>query len=175
MDTQFAEAGTGLVGVDPWLEPYVGKLAARQQHYRHRLGPIEATGGLLGEISQGHHYFGLNQGEYQGKQGVWYREWAPGALQLRVIGDFNNWNRWADPMVRDGFGVWSLFFPDDKYGQRLVHGSRVKVHVVGEDSSVMDRIPAYIRRVVQDPKTNDYAGVYWNPPQPYSFRNQIPP
>ena len=36
------------------------------------------TGGLLGQISQGHHYFGFNRGELYGKPGVWYREWAPG-------------------------------------------------------------------------------------------------
>jgi 1,4-alpha-glucan branching enzyme len=61
---------------------------------------------------------------------VWYREWAPAALQLRLIGDFNNWDRFANPLVRDQFGVWSLFLPDEKFGEKLVHGSRVKVHVV---------------------------------------------
>jgi len=49
-------------------------------------------------------------------------------------------------MVRDQFGVWSLFLPDDKFGEKFVHGSKLKVHVVTETGS-MDRIPAYIRRV----------------------------
>ncbi len=96
------------------------------------------------------------------------------ALQLRVIGDFNNWDRWGHPMVRDQFGVWSLFLPDDKFGDRLTHGSRVKVHIVGEDSKGTDRIPAYIRRAVQDPITRDWAGVYWNPPEPYAFHHRLP-
>jgi 1,4-alpha-glucan branching enzyme len=174
-DAATMEAGTELVRTDPWLEPYAPKLAERQRRYLHALRPIEATGGLLGQISQGHHYFGFNRGEFHGAKGVWYREWAPAALQLRVIGDFNQWNRWSDPMVRDQFGVWSLFLPDEKYGKTLVHGSRVKVTVVGEDSSSMDRIPAYIRRVIQDPQTNDYAGVYWNPPQAYEFKHPLPP
>jgi 1,4-alpha-glucan branching enzyme len=166
--------GAALVAQDPWLEPYTDKLAARQAHYRNALRQFDATGGLLGQISQGHHYFGLNRGELYGKQGVWYREWAPGALQLRVIGDFNGWDRWSHPMTRDEFGVWSLFFPDDQYGARLVHGSRVKVHVVGEDSTTMDRIPAYIRRAVRDERTGDWAGVYWDPPQPYDFKHGAP-
>ena len=116
------------------------------------------TGGLLGPISQGHHYFGFNRGERDGKPGVWYREWAPGALQLRLIGDFNGWDRCANPMVRDQFGVWSLFLPDDEYADRLMHGSRVKVHVVTDNGGAMDRIPAYIRRVVQEPGHDDFTG-----------------
>ena len=163
-----------LVAQDPWLEPYADKLAARQAHYRNALQQFDATGGLLGQISQGHHYFGFNRGELYGKPGVWYREWAPAALQLRLIGDFNGWDRWSHPMTRDEFGVWSLFFPDDKYGDKLVHGSRVKVHVVGEDSTTMDRIPAYIRRVVQDERTGDWAGEYWDPPEPYEFKHAVP-
>jgi 1,4-alpha-glucan branching enzyme len=166
--------GTGLIGTDSWLGPFAGRLAERQSRYKQALARLAPTGGLLGQISQGHHYFGFNRGEFHGKPGVWYREWAPAALQLRVIGDFNNWDRWSTPMVRDEFGVWGLFFPDDKFATKLVHGSHVKVHVVGEDSRGTDRIPAYIRRVVQDDRTKDWAGVYWNPPEPHVFRNSLP-
>ena len=166
--------GTALIRNDPWLEPYAQRLADRQAHYHAALRRFEATGGLLGDISRGHQYFGLNRGEFHGKGGVWYREWAPAALQLRVIGDFNDWNRWANPMVRDQFGVWGLFLPDDKFAGRLVHGSRVKVHVVGEDGGGTDRIPAYIRRAVQDERTGDWAGIFWDPPQPYAFRHPAP-
>jgi 1,4-alpha-glucan branching enzyme len=169
------ENGTGLLATDPWLGSYAHQLTERHRRYRNALSRFDATGGLLGQISQGHRYFGLNRGEFHGKRGVWYREWAPAALQLRLIGDFNGWDRWANPMVRDEFGVWGLFLPDDRFAERLVHGSRVKVHVVGEDSSAMDRIPAYARRVVQDERSGDWAGVYWEPPQPYAFRNPVPP
>ncbi len=38
----------------------------------------------------------------------------------------------------------------------------------------MDRIPGYIRRVVQDPpETPNFTGVYWNPPE-YRFRHELP-
>jgi 1,4-alpha-glucan branching enzyme len=167
--------GTGLIRQDPWLESYAGQLAERHARYLGALHRLDANGGLLGEISQGHRYFGFNRGSLYGKEGVWYREWAPAALQLRVIGDFNNWDRWGNPMVRDEYGVWSLFFPDEKFGGKLVHNSGVKVHVVGEDSKGTDRIPAYIRRVVQDPRTGDWTGIYWNPPA-YSFHHpEVPP
>jgi len=92
-----------------------------------------------------------------------------------VIGDFNGWDRWGTPMVRDQFGVWGLFFPDDQFADRLVHNSKVKVHVVHEDKKGTDRIPAYIRRVVQDHRNNDWAGIYWNPPTPYRFKQKVKP
>src|SRR5215208_6818910 len=173
-DTQQFPDGAGLVGTDPWLEPYTQKLVARQAYFRAALGRLNDTGGLLGQISQGHHFFGFNRGELYGKPGVWYREWAPGALQLRLIGDFNNWDRFDCPLVRDQYGVWSIFLPDEKYKEKLVHGSRVKVTVVKESSESVDRIPAYIRRAVQEPD-NQFIGQFWEPPTPHEFENARPP
>jgi 1,4-alpha-glucan branching enzyme len=167
--------GTSLIATDPWLESRAEDLRRRHARYRSALARFDPTGGLLGQISRGHHYFGLNRGEFLGKTGVWYREWAPGALQLRIIGDFNGWDRWANPMTREEFGVWSLFLPDDRFADKLVHGSRVKVHVIGEDGGGTDRIPAYIRRAVQDWQNGAWSGVYWNPPHPYRFRHPVPP
>ena len=167
--------GTELIRHDSWLAPYAGRLAERQARFRAALSRFDATGGLLGQISRGHQYFGLHRGELYGKPGVWYREWAPAALQLRVIGDFNSWNSWANPMVRDQFGVWTLFFPDAEFGKRLLHNGKLKVHVVGEDGSEFDRIPAYVRWALQDQQNGDWAGVYWNPPEPYVFKHPAPP
>src|SRR6476619_6355991 len=56
--------GTGIVNHDPWLEPYSERLRERFNHYKNVLHKIEqaSPGGLLGPVSQGHHYFGLNRG-----------------------------------------------------------------------------------------------------------------
>lgn len=35
-----------------------------------------------------------------------YREWAPGAAEAQIIGDFNGWE--GQPMERDDFGTWSI-------------------------------------------------------------------
>ena len=65
-------------------------------------------------------------------------------------------------MQRDENGVWSTFLPDARYGTRLVHGSKVKVHVVS-DAGDMDRIPAYIRRVVQEPGSEQFHRRFLGP------------
>lgn len=165
---------TPLLALDPWLEPHREALLARCQLYEQALQTVQETGGLLGAVSQGHHYFGLNRGEHAGRPGVWYREWAPAAHALSLIGDFNEWDSSANPLQRDSFGVWSTFLPDSEYASRLVHASRVKVHVQS-DAGPLDRIPAYIRRVVQDEQTFAFSGQYWQPEQPYRFRHAAPP
>ena len=169
-----ATDGTQIAQDDPWLKPFAGRLAERHRALQAALGQLDAQGGLMGQISQGHRFFGFNRGEYLGKSGVWYREWAPGALQLRLIGDFNQWNRWDCPLVPDQFGVHALFLPDDKYAHKLSHGSRVKVVVVHHNATQKDRIPAYIRRVTQEPGSNHFSGQYWMPPHPYVWKH-LPP
>src|SRR5271165_875210 len=108
-----------LISLDPWLTPYSGQLQERYDRYRAMKARIDQHGGLLGPVSQGHHYYGLNRGELGGQPGVWYREWAPGARRLALIGDFNGWDRNANPLTRDAFGIWSAFLPDERYAQRL--------------------------------------------------------
>ncbi len=90
-------------------------------------------------------------------------------------GDFNDWNRDANPMSIDDWGIWHLFLPDKDYSDRLTHGSRVKVHVksaLGEH----DRIPTYIKHVVQETET-EFTGQYWSPPtvyQVYQWKHESP-
>jgi 1,4-alpha-glucan branching enzyme len=169
--------GTGLIHLDPWLEPHAQHLRNRHLHYLHFRSILEQHGGPAGEMTAGHKYFGLNRGTNDGKPGVWYREWVPAARSLSLIGDFNGWQRGATAMERDQWGVWSVFMPDEQWSQKLVHESRVKVHVVGADGAGMDRLPAYIRRVVQEapaPGAEDFVGVYWHPTTPFAFRHPVP-
>ncbi|MGC4030806.1 MAG: alpha amylase C-terminal domain-containing protein [Tepidisphaeraceae bacterium] len=166
--------GTGLIDLDPWLEPHAWALRDRFHRYKQMLATFDHGGGLMGQVSQGHHFFGFNRGEHKGKAGVWYREWAPGAIQLRLIGEFNGWDRFANPMARDEYGTWSIFLDDDTYASRLKHGGRIKVHVVLHDSTTMDRIPAYARFVIQEPGTPQFTALYWSPPQPYVWKNTPP-
>ncbi len=164
--------GTALIKKDPLLKPYTEQLRQRFAHYQRLKSEIEASGGLLGEISQGHHYFGFNRGENDGENGVWYREWAPNAQALSLIGDFNGWDRAANPMSIDEWGTWHLFLPDKDYADRLLHGSGIKVHVVSALGG-LDRIPAYIQRVTQEGDA-DFTGQYWAPPDPYQWKYQAP-
>jgi len=43
------------------------------------------------------------------KSGVYFRVWAPEAQAVHVIGDFNNWDNTAAPMIKITVGVWECF------------------------------------------------------------------
>ena len=163
----------GLISLDPWLAPFTDALRRRHAHYERLRAAIDETGGLKGPISRGHEFFGFNRGEQHGQPGVWYREWAPGASQLSLVGDFNGWDKTSHPLTRGEYGIWSAFFPDLEYAKTLTHGSLVKVHVQSADGG-QDRIPAYIRRVVQNPETNDFTAQVWLPPEPFEWRHDAP-
>jgi len=162
-----------LVDNDRYLEPYQDKLEARQNRLKQALDEINQAVGSLDEMSCGYEYFGFNRGEKTGKPGVWYREWAPEAEELRLMGEFNDWNREEEKLSRDEYGVWSIFLGDSKYKKRLTHKSLVKV-VVKAKGETKDRIPAYIKRVEFDEKNRIKGGVYWNP-EPYKWRHSPPP
>jgi len=160
-----------LIARDPYLAPHRSSIENRLAAFQSTVDSYE--GGLLGSISQGHHYFGLNHGSKDGKPGLWYREWAPAAEALSLIGEFNGWDRRANPMTQDQWGVWHLFLPDAEYAGRLKHGSLIKVHVLAANGD-KDRIPAYARRVVQDPETHHFTAQYWNPPTDYAWQHDNP-
>jgi len=158
-----------LVQHDTWLAPFEPVLLARQQRLADRLTDIAASHGSLAKFAQAHDYLGLN---YDGRRrGYWYREWAPTAEALSLIGDFNGWDRQAAPLEKRENGVWERFFPDQEYRDRLTHGSRYKVHVVGANGA-KDRLPAMLRRAVQDEETKDFAAQVWRPEQPFQWTDQ---
>jgi len=106
-----------------------------------------------------------------------YREWAPGARRLSLIGDFNGWNREAHVMQRDEFGTWSIFIPNKPDGScPIAHNTKLKVHVIQSNGQGADKVPAWANRVVQDPwKSILFDAQYWDPPEPYKWRNSRPP
>ncbi len=165
--------GTGLIALDPWLEPYAEALRRRYEQYTRAREQLIARAGSLDAFARGYEYFGLTRGGHDGRPGVWYREWAPAAAALFLTGDFNGWDRNSHPMQRDHQGVWSIFLPDEEYASRLTHGSKLKVNVHSQLGH-MDRIPAWARYVQYEQQTNSFCSLYWNPPEPYRWQHQSP-
>ncbi len=155
-----------LVKNDPWLEPFTEEIAARIQRQEDRKKLIEEKYGSLSAFADGYKFLGLNYDEK--KKGWWYREWAPQAKSLALVGDFNNWDREANSMVKGAEGIWELFLDDATYSDRFVEDSKFKVHVVS-DKPAMDRLPAYVKYVVQDPDTHDFAGCLRAPKKPFKW------
>ncbi len=155
----------GLVLADGWLAPYEREIKGRMRLYDGRVQSLCRRYGSLLECANGFTRMGFNRDPQSGE---WiYREWAPGARALYLIGDFNAWNRESHPMQPTADGVWELRLPADT----LRHGQSVKVHVIGADNVARDRIPAWIRYTRQDSATFDYSGIVWAPEQEYKWKN----
>lgn len=143
-----------LIADDPWLAPYQGDIAQRSSYFAQRLKEIESRFGSLYEFANGHRYFGFN---YDKKEsGWWYREWAPAADGLSLIGEFNEWNAERHPLTQDENGVWGIFIPDES-DFPMTSPSLVKVKVQNGLTD-RDRLPAYIQSAIQHPETYDFSG-----------------
>ena len=155
-----------IVEQDDWLKPVEGAMTERYAHFCRRLSDIERTAGSLVDYANGYLYFGFQYDPV--RRGWWFREWLPGAIDVYLFGDFNGWQRTELPLRRGAGGVWSIFLPDESFAGRLVHGSRVKILVHGRNGW-LERIPAYIRRVVQDEQSKDFSGQLGAPAEPFDW------
>lgn len=73
-------------------------------------------------------------GAHPDRDGVSFAVWAPGATQVQVVGDFNDWGgREAHPMRRCGSGVWQLAVPG------VAPGQRYKLRLLGRDGCWRDK------------------------------------
>jgi len=61
---------------------------------------------------------GAHERTVDGVAGINFAVWAPNALTVSVIGDFNDWNRRATPMQlrHNDLGVWECFVPGVQVG-----------------------------------------------------------
>ncbi|KAJ9295244.1 CAZyme family GH13 [Paecilomyces variotii] len=173
MTTQVPD-GTGVVQLDPWLEPYKEALRTRFSYAQKWIKAIEGSEGGLEKFSKGYEKFGLN---VNANGDITYREWAPNAIQAYLIGDFNNWDRTATPMQKNDFGVWEVTLPAKDGVPAIPHNSKLKISMEIPGGERIDRLPAWIKRVVQDLSVSPvYEAVFWNPPaeERYTFKQQRP-
>jgi 1,4-alpha-glucan branching enzyme len=74
------------LSTDIRLEPFRDPIKRRYNAYQKQLANINQYEGGLAKFSEGYKDFGFI---VDAKNGVKYREWAPGVVAARVIGDFS--------------------------------------------------------------------------------------
>lgn len=152
-----------LIKSDPWLKPYKEAIKGRYQ-YAYETEKKLIGSGTLSDFACGHLYFGLHKTE----DGWCFREWAPNATAIFLIGDFNQWKKRSDyALTKTGNGVWEIKLPEDA----LQHQQLYKMLVEWEGGSG-ERIPAWATRVVQDEQTKIFSAQVWNPQKKYVFKKK---
>jgi len=148
---------------DPWLEPFTAAIEGRHQDAINKEADLTSGSGSLTEFANAHRYFGLHPTE----DGGWvFREWAPNATGITLVGDFSGWKEMAKYRLKaKKGGVWEIKLkPSD-----LKHGQLYKM-IVHWEGGCGERIPAYATRVVQDETTHIFSAQIWEPALPYKWK-----
>ena len=157
----------GLVKNDPWLEPYENAIAGRHDHAAWMINHLTNNGKMtLSDFATGYLYYGL----HRTSNGGWvFREWAPNATEIYLIGDFNNWTptkKYQLKKLANGQD-WEVKLSKTA----LKHGDLFKMFVKW-DGGQGERIPAWIRRVVQDEETKIFSAQVWSPEEEYKWKKK---
>eukprot|EP00033_Pygsuia_biforma_P003508 GCRY01003839.1.p1 GENE.GCRY01003839.1~~GCRY01003839.1.p1 ORF type:complete len:778 (-),score=83.50 GCRY01003839.1:94-2403(-) len=163
------ESPFALVREDSYLKPYESVISSRVKDMREYKKRISSQEGGIEKFSLGYKQFGLIRTD----NSIVYREWAPGAVELFLFGDFNNWNTKSHKCEKDCFGVWTLVLSDvEPSVPAIPHNSKVKSHLLTQNGEWVDRIPAWITYAIREEGESVYEGVFWNPPpeEQYSFK-----
>ena len=142
-----------IVQEDPWLEPYSDIIRKRFEAAEHRLNQITGGTGNLQDFASGFLYYGL----HRVADGWVFREWAPNADSIFLIGDFNNWERQQEyALTKIAGGNWEIHLPSE----RLIHGQKFKLLISWKGGEGY-RIPSYAYRCMQDPGTKGFDAQIW--------------
>lgn len=166
--------GTGVLQLDPWLEPFQDALKRRYAKAQGWIKTIDDNEGGLEKFSRGAEKFGLNVDK---DNNIVYREWAPNAVEAWLFGDFNDWQRGPHTMTKDSFGVWEITLPAVNGEPAIPHNSKLKISLKTPSGEILDRLPAWIKYVTQDLSVSPaYDARFWNPPaaERYTFKHSRP-
>ena len=154
-----------IIQEDPWLTPYKNAIEGRYNHAVEKENEITQNGiRSLSDFSSGYMYFGLHRDE----DGWIFREWAPNATAIYIIGTFNGWQKDENYRLQKAKnGEWVINLP----GDALQHKDLYKLLIEWE-GGYGERIPAWCRRTVQDEQTKIFSAQVWEPENPYVFKNR---
>ena len=149
---------------DPWLEPFAPAIEGRHEDVLRKLNDLTSGNTeSLSDFANAYKYFGL----HREKDGSWtFREYAPNATGICLIGTFNDWKENDDyRLTRLEGGTWEIHLAKDK----LNDGDLFKM-LVSWEGGCGERIPAYATRVVQDEQTKIFSAQVYAPKRRYKFK-----
>lgn len=121
-------------------------ISPKEKRMTESIFPKSCADFLNGKCTDSYTIFGNRVCEINinGKKacGVFFSLWAPAAISVRVIGDFNAWGSIENEsgyMQKAEYGVWTCFIEGASSGQRY------KYRITRMDGSVIDKADPYTR------------------------------
>ncbi len=143
-----------LIKNDPWLEPYTDAIEGRHADAMKKEKELTGEAGSLNDFANAHQYFGL----HRNADGSWvFREWAPNASAITLIGDFSDWKEMAKYRLKSKpNGVWELKLKPDA----LRHGQLYKMMVrwPGGEGTSQSRVKLPSTSPSWTPRSKSFSG-----------------
>ncbi len=93
-----------LLKSDSYLTPFSDQIRHRLEHIEETENRLTQGKKSLTEFASGHEYFGLHF-----QQGEWvFREWAPNATAIYLIGDMSQWQARREFELEKNQRLWCL-------------------------------------------------------------------
>lgn len=155
-----------LVEEDKLLKPFAGIIEKRHQQVLAMEREFTYRTTRLSDSCNSYLYYGL----HRTNEGWVFREWAPNATAIYLLGEFNDWRKHPDyVLTKVGDGNWEIKLPLGA----LVHEMLYRLLVEWNGGS-RERLPSHVRRVIQDEYTKIYSAQVWDPLNPYQMRHERP-
>lgn len=152
-----------ILKIDPLLQDYQQDLVQRIKNYENVRKSLVSDGETLSDFANGYLFYGFHK---TGDSWI-YREWAPGADEMYLCGDFNNWNRRSCPMKNLGNGNFEVVLKGEN---ALQNGQKVMAVVRNGES--FDRIPSYAKYVVQEKTDARWTAEIYSPNSQFNWTDE---
>ena len=151
-----------IVDNDSWLAPYAEIIYRRQMKVFEKENELAGDDKNISDFATGYLYFGL----HRTARGWVFREWAPNATSMFLVGAFNGWKESDEYRLnRLENDVWELELNEDQIKQGDLF--KISVHWNGGQGH---RLPSYARRVIQHEDTKIFDAQVWAPRDDHQWK-----
>ncbi|KIO42525.1 MULTISPECIES: alpha amylase C-terminal domain-containing protein [Sanguibacteroides] len=155
-----------LVNQDKLLEPFAKVIQERHERILALEKEFTSRATRLADLCNSYLYYGLHKTD----RGWVFREWAPHATAVYLIGVFNDWRKHPDYALKKiNSEDWEIVLPEGVLSHEMLYRLLVEW-----DGGAGERIPTHVRRAVQDEYTKIFSAQVWDPKNPYRMKHKSP-
>lgn len=173
-NTVFSFDSEKLLNIDQYLSPFLDDINKRHIDYLDKKAVLTSNNKVsLTEFSRdGYQNYGFTIDSKT--KSISLTEWAPNAVKMFLIGDFNSWNETSHEMNRvSEYGHFNINVPpvnnkgEDDFA--IPHDSKIKLMLVLPSGEKIYRLPTHVERATQPDDDAlklfgpSYEGRFWNP------------
>lgn len=140
-----------LVKLDPYLETHEDTIIQRNLNFQKKIAEIERDYGDFDKFCHWHSELGF----HIEKNHYIFREWAPNAQEMFLIGECNNWKESNNfKFKKKDFGIWEL-----KIDKKIFKNKKLYRYLIKWPGGQGERMPSVATKTHQDSQTFIFSAV----------------